>query len=200
MGAPPMIPRARAHRAAPAMTARPLRAATPRRRRRRRAAHRILRALAPAPAMTAVLQAAPRVIAPARALRAAAPVIPALAPAAAHLMTLRAPARAIAARPAAARRAIALPAAAPAIRAPRAAAAPATREGMAGYEEWDNTRLRRECAATETHISQGVAAEYIHFVNLYQFRLIKILIQESKILYHIPFAVRSTFIYDPTCF
>merc|ERR1719474_900570 len=125
-------------------------------------------------------------------------------------MTLRAPARAIAARPAAARRVIALPAAAPATAvrpaapAPRAAAAaapaPATREGMVGYEEWDNTRLRRECAATETCISQGVAAEYIHFVNLYQFRLIKILIQESTLLYYFPFAVRSTFIYDPTCF
>merc|ERR1712142_1397053 len=69
---------------------------------------------------------------------------------------------------------------APAIRAPRAAAA-VTKEGMVGSEEWDNTRLRRECAATETCISQGVAAEYIHFVNLYQFRLIKILIQESKL-------------------
>merc|ERR1712079_160352 len=135
-------------RAAPVMTAQALRAATPHRR-HRAAALRILRAPAPAPAMIAVLRAAPRVTAPAQALRvAAAPVIPA-------------PARATAARPAAqapALRATAAP-------APRAAAA-ATKEGMGGYEEWDNTRLRRECAATETYISQGVAAEYIHFVNL----------------------------------
>merc|ERR1712154_14121 len=99
-----------------------------------------------APRAIALRAAAPAI--PARAHRA--PVIPAPVQAAAPPMTLRAPVRATAAHRA-------------------AAAAPATKEGMRGHEEWRewrDTRLRRECAATKGALLWEWPWKILLFVNL----------------------------------